>query len=179
MKCSRSFVAAAAALAFVALGPDVARAQAMNPVIHFGATGGFSIPLSDYSTGHQTGYYLSGFGEGTPAGSSVAIRGEVNYSGYTRKPNGSSDNIVGLTANGIYALENSRSGPYLIGGIGLYHLGSAGGFGVSQNDFGLNVGGGYKWQLADMSTFAEFRVHLISSTGGSTQIIPITFGVVF
>jgi hypothetical protein len=179
MRCSRSLAAAAAALAFVALHSATAGAQMMNPSVHFGATGGLSIPLSSFSTTHQTGYYLSGFGEGTPSGSPFALRGEVSYSGYTKKPSGSADNILGLTANAVVALENARSGPYFIGGIGLYHLGAAGGFGPSQNDFGVNVGGGIKWQLADMSTFAEIGVHLVSSTGGSTQIIPITFGLVF
>jgi hypothetical protein len=181
MKCSRS-LAAVAALALAVLSSAPVRAQQIAPSVHFGATGGVSLPLSDFSTGHELGYYISGLVETTPSGSPVTLRGEVGYGGYSTKRAanfiGSSDNIVSFTGDVVYPLANPRAGAYAIGGVGLYHLSQAGGL-VTQNDFGLNIGAGYKWQLADMSSFVEARVHLVSSTNGSTQFIPITFGFVF
>ena len=177
MKCSRTFAALVACALALPLFAS-ARAQQISPSIHFGGTGGISLPLSDYSTTHDLGYYISGLGEGQPAGAPFRIRGEVSYSGYNYKGGGANDNILGFIGDLVLPAPSVGPGFYGIGGIGLYHLSRAGG-GVTENDFGINFGAGIKWQLADMSTFAEVRYHYISSAGASTQIIPITFGVIF
>ena len=68
-------------------------------------------------------------------------------------------------------------GRVTIGGLGLYHI-DRGGI-TSENDFGINVGAGYRWQLVGMSTFLEARYHYIGSPGTPSQTLPITFGIVF
>lgn len=175
MRLSRYAVSAATMLALVAFTGQTARAQAASPV-RFGLSAGLNIPLSDLSQTQQTGYILNGLVAGTPQGWPFGLRGELSYSGFSGKfglPN------MGITAgyiNAVYPVATGGDVPYFIGGIGLNHL-SDGGF--SENDFGLNFGGGLQWQLNDMTTFVELRYYYINTSGSSAQMLPITFGIKF
>ena len=180
MKLVRPLAVAAAVLALGLVPAAAAVAQMMSPSVHFGATGGVSIPLGDFSTGFQTGYLVSGLVEGRPGGFPVGLRGEVSYSGYTVKSGGFTNNILGFLGNAVVNFETPSSGAYLIGGLGIYHSSNSGLAGAaSSNDFGINGGGGFRWPLGGMSTFAEARVHFVSTSGSSTTFLPIVFGVVF
>ncbi len=179
MKATRTITSVVGVLAAALFAAAPAQAQRMSPGAHFGATAGLNVPLSDLSSTDNSGYYLAGMVTGTPSGSPLELRGEVSYSGFGAKRYGGNDNIAGFTGNVVYPLEQgSGTTPYLIGGIGLYHISWAGGI-ASENDFGFNIGGGLQWQLGDMRTFAEVRYHYVGSSGASTQMLPITFGVIF
>ncbi|HVA57141.1 MAG TPA: hypothetical protein VNF92_04575 [Gemmatimonadaceae bacterium] len=177
MKASRLviFATTAATLAFAA---PPAHAQQLEPAVHFGASAGLNIPLSDLSRAVQTGYIINGFAQGTPEGSPVALRGEIAYSGFSGKNSLVNQNVTMLMVNAVLPTAATGDVPYFIGGVGLNHVSSY--IGVnSENDLGLNFGGGYEWQLGDMHYFVEMRYYYIAHTGASRQMLPITFGVTF
>jgi hypothetical protein len=70
--------------------------------------------------------------------------------------------------------------PYLSGGLGMYNT-KVEAFGEedSATDVGLNGGVGLEFTLTGMSTFVEARYVHIFTEGEATQIIPITFGIMF
>ncbi|HEX8726310.1 MAG TPA: hypothetical protein VF737_13065, partial [Gemmatimonadaceae bacterium] len=113
---------------------------------------------------------------GTPQGWPFGLRGELSYSGFSGKYGLPSMGITAGYINAVYPVATGGDVPYFIGGIGLNHL-SDGGF--SENDFGLNFGGGLQWQLNDMTTFVELRYYYINTSGSSAQMLPITFGIKF
>jgi len=134
--------------------------------------------LGDFSTTDQAGFSVSGFLQGAPYGSTLIWRGEIAYSGFSAKNGAPSDNLTSFLGSVLVPLQSANpSGPYIIGGIGLHHMSFSGV--VSENDFGFNFGGGVRFQAGDMATFVEVRYHYIATSGVSTQILPITFGVVF
>jgi len=63
--------------------------------------------------------------------------------------------------------------PYIIGGMGLYHITDHG------NNAGLNVGTGVTIPLTSMGAYAEVRLHAALSQGPSYVTIPLTFGLTF
>jgi Outer membrane protein beta-barrel domain len=179
MKVSRYVVSAATMLALVALSAQTAAAQqsAASPV-RFGLSAGLNIPLSDLSQSQQTGYIINGLVTGTPQGWPFALRGELSYSGFSGKNGIPNMGITSGYVNAVYPMAAADMAPYFIGGIGLNHL-SFGGGQVTENDFGLNFGGGFEWQLNSMTTFLELRYYYINTSGSSAQMLPITFGIKF
>ena len=179
MKSLRMVTFAAAVLAAALVVPAAsALAQGTEPVVHFGASAGLNIPLSALSNDVQTGYILNGFVQGTPAGWPLALRGEIAYSGFSGKGPRVNQNITTLMLNGVLPMASSGDTPYFIGGVGLHHVSSYFGF-QTENDLGINFGGGYQWDLGDLRYFVELRYYYVAHTGASRQFLPITFGVTF
>jgi hypothetical protein len=110
--------------------------------------------------------------------------------------------VYSATANAVYGMHLLFLQPYLIGGIGYYHvlsryLGSEGlcpggacGSGsppevqTTSNGFGLNGGAGVKMGLGRVGFFGEWRYHDIfapagNSPYGHTTYAPFTIGVMF
>jgi hypothetical protein len=68
---------------------------------------------------------------------------------------------------------------YLIGGLGLYNMGSDISGSSSTTKFGFNVGAGFNIPLTGFGTFIEARLHYITTEGSATMLVPINFGVKF
>jgi len=69
--------------------------------------------------------------------------------------------------------------PFVIGGVGIYNSHHTLFLGAnSSTDPGVNVGGGLRFELHDVTTFVEARYHKVSGDAG-IRILPITLGVVF
>jgi hypothetical protein len=74
----------------------------------------------------------------------------------------------------VYHAPQSQVRPYVIGGMGLYHVTDNG------NAAGFNVGTGLTIPFTpSMGAFAEARVHFALSQGPSFVAIPVTFGITF
>ncbi len=177
MKASRLVIFAAVATTLTIAGQTADAQQPVADAVHFGASAGLNIPLSDLSRAVQTGYILNGFVQGTPQGSPVALRGEIGYSGFSGKNSLVNQSVTMLVVNALLPLAPGDA-PYVIGGVGLNHVSSYFGYN-SENDLGLNFGGGYQWQLGDMHYFVELRYYVIAHSGASRQMLPLTFGVTF
>ena len=202
--------AAAAALALTA---SASVAEAQGP-ISFGLAGGISIPTGefvkdgdvslDYSDVFDTGYHITlvmGFkAPMVPFG----LRGEVMYTKFGGNDSqfggqvfeGPGVSVFSGHINGLFELPLPIAKPYLIGGLGLYSskqedTGSSNDPEEDrQNDFGLNIGVGTKFQLTGLSTFVEVRYHIVFSSEDEDvdqgfpatknfKFIPITFGIMF
>jgi len=69
---------------------------------------------------------------------------------------------------------------YLIGGVGVYRSKPTKGPSTSWNDdFGFNLGAGLSFGDSPIEPFLEVRVHRMSTEGGPTKFMPITFGIRF
>jgi len=195
-------IAAAAALGIPAA---VSNAQTPNPV-GFGVLVGATIPVGSFSDGSSTGWHAGGLLEWNSPALPVGFRGDVVYhqlggkdftSGNTTVT--SKAKMIAGTANVVwmFPMDNGASmvRPYLIGGVGIYHVtfeGTCTGTCISINTssdsetkFGLNGGAGAQFDLSGFSTFVEARYHTIRTsceTGGGTcssNMVPISVGIIF
>lgn len=152
-------------------------AQSSGSSAHFNIAAGLTLPTGTFADGVDAGYHLTG-GIGFKASNTpLGFRGEVSYNGLSGKGGGENFHITGFTANASYDLGNpsgTSSTLYAIGGLGYYNTGGAGG---SENDFGWNIGGGFRWPLSGFSAYLEARFHSVSNV--EAHFIPISFGLVF
>ncbi|MHB1863830.1 MAG: hypothetical protein ACYCVL_12780 [Gemmatimonadaceae bacterium] len=156
-----------------------AAARAQRPGnVQIGATAGLNVPLSDLSRQTQTGLLIDAFLTGTPRQWPAALRGELSYSDLPGALNRASQHVTGFTLNAVLPVASAGSAPYVLGGLGLYNTGSYAGF-PSENDLGVDLGVGYRWQRPGVSYFAEVRFTDVAHTGVSRQMLPIMFGVIF
>lgn len=161
---------AAAALVFMAQP-----AAAQNPM-SVGISGGLSIPASNISDSHETGWNLSGgLNIGMPA-SALGFRFEGFYNSFQAKTGSADLRIAGGGVNAFYDLGTGVIRPYVIGGVGAYNQKFTGG--SSSTDLGINAGGGVKFALGGLTTYVEARLHSVSGDP-QRQFVPIVFGVEF
>jgi hypothetical protein len=169
----------AVGLAFV-LGVRPVAAQAAGaktiPVPVIGIGGGISIPAGGIAKNRQPGFNLDAMAEFRAPPEPLGLRGEVLYQYFGTDKNAvgaTSANTVGFLLSVVYHAPQSQVRPYLIGGMGLYHISDNG------NSAGFNVGTGLTIPLPGMGAFAEARVHFALNQGPSFVTIPVTFGITF
>lgn len=157
-----------------------AQAQSTTPApVTFGAALGLSMPMGDAGDVLSTGFHLEGM-VGFHPNMPVEFRGELMYHRFGVSGADGNTSALGIIPNVIYPFTTQSSlHPYLIGGLGLYHLSSS--FGGGETDVGINVGGGLRFPLKNShaSLFAEARFHDVFTSGSSFNMFPITFGVTF
>ena len=169
-------------VAVVALlgGAQRAAAQASGaqtvPFPIFGIGGGISIPAGGVAKDRLPGFNVVGLAEFRTPSEPLGIRAEALYQYFGAKDNTvgveNSNNFAGLI-NVVYHAPQSQVRPYLIGGMGLYHISDHG------NNAGFNGGAGVTIPLTGMGAYAEVRVHFALTQGASFVTIPITFGLTF
>lgn len=163
-------------------------AQSSKPV-SLGIAGGAAIPVGDLSDFNKTGYNGTiglGFSSvGTPLG--FRLEGMYNkFPGKSDVGNHPDVRVIAGTANLVYSLPGQGITPYLIGGAGYYGRKRDVSNDVSINKFGLNGGIGALFPLSGFNAYVEARLHHVFTDDtsspfitGSTQFIPVTFGVMF
>ena len=190
------FVVGAGALLIAA----TAQAQATTDGRPFklGGALGATLPLGDFGDGADLGFHFGGLIEYKPAAFPVNLRGEITYHrlGLNEDFFAGEDPIFGdvdgnvsilsFIGNGLLPFGDpaSTARPYAIGGLGLYRLkfsGDIAGFDISETEtkFGLNVGGGFTFNLSGFETFVEARFHSVFTDDSNTNFIPISFGFKF
>ncbi len=174
--------------AVFALSASAAVVHAQNPMT-FGVAAGATFPVGDLGDGAKTGFHglvtLGAMPAMVPFG--VRIDGMYNSLGIDDDIEDIDFQILGLTANGVFSMPGMMvTSPYLIGGVGYYStkFKSDAGDSDGENDFGINIGIGAKFNLSGFGTFAEIRYHNIfhddALTGlGNVSFIPLTFGIMF
>ena len=167
----------AAALSGILLLAPVTSSSAQTSLT---VAGGLSAPVSSLGDISDVGYNI---GVGIDFGGTrlpVAARIEGGLNGFGLKGSDQSLRIATGIANAVVNFSQRKDSPYLIGGLGIYNS-KLGDF-DSDNAAGINIGGGLRFPLGDLSTFLEARYHTTLSDaqrGGRLQFIPITFGVAF
>lgn len=171
-------------LAVLLLGALVAAPAASSAQIStsISIAGGLALPVSDLNTaGAKTGYNVAaGLNLGVPV-LPFGVRLEAGYNGFQNKLSGlGSLNIISGTANAVMGLAPGPISPYVIGGLGFYQVSCSGC--TSASAAGLNAGGGIRFGLGGLSTFAEIRYHAMlgdKAKGANLQYVPVTFGISF
>lgn len=165
---------AGTALALTALvAAPTAEAQAKP---EFGGFVGVGLPIGDFGDAVDAGWRIGGLVQVKPASLPFAVRGEVGYQGFGGAGNRADINIFDVTANGVFPFGDQKATTsfYGIGGAGIYSINR--GIGT---EFGLNGGVGVNFNLAGFKAFSEARLHHIFTSGSSSQVIPLTFGIRF
>jgi hypothetical protein len=131
----------------------------------------------------------------------VALRIDAQYDQQAAPVSVNRLQVYSATANLVYGVHVAMLQPYVIGGIGYYHVlsrylgtyscppGPASGCGqpevqATTNGFGLNGGFGVKAGLGRVGFFGEWRYHDIfapagNSPYGHTTYAPFTIGMTF
>ena len=164
--------------AIAALCLAVSRSAAQSA--RLGLQAGATVPVSDYATGRNVGYHVGLLLDVRVPVSPIGFRfdaafHEVGYSGNSTK-----EDIWATNANVLLQIPTGTMiSPYVIGGAGIYNshrtliLGSR-----SSTDPGVNLGGGLRFELSDLTTFVEARYHRVTGDAG-IRIVPITLGILF
>ena len=172
-----STIVALVALPFAAPGLSAQGAGAQTmPLPVLGLGGGISIPAGGLAKNRQPGFNVDGMAEFRVPSEPLGIRGEVLYQYFAHDKNAlntTDANTIAFLVNVVYHTPGSQAHPYLIGGMGLYHVGEQG------NSAGFNVGTGLSIPLTGVGAYAEARLHFALAQGPSFVTIPVTFGVTF
>jgi hypothetical protein len=120
----------------------------------------------------------------------VAFRGEIgfDYFGYGTPCGGcsASSDILRFDVDALYDIPvhwTSKLQPYLLGGLGIYHVSvnfSCGNAlctgGASDTNLGINLGGGLRYPFGPVDGFFELRWHE-AFAAGDAAFFPFQFGV--
>ncbi|HVA58248.1 MAG: hypothetical protein WBQ26_11390 [Gemmatimonadaceae bacterium] len=143
---------------------------------HLGAAFGVSLPTSSLSHEHSAGFNLAATAEYRAPLETVGVRGELFYEHFAAKPQAVGAHSVQATAaivSAVYHIQGVSYHPYLIGGMGLYHVTASG------TNPGFNGGLGIEIPLTGMTAYFEARLHKVLTNGSSYLSLPITFGLSF
>jgi hypothetical protein len=153
---------------------------ALLPAQRPSIAGGLSAPMSDLGDAADLGYVLAvGLNTGdTDRPLAARLEGAIDDFGLKRV--NQDVRVLSATANAIVNLTPGASSPYLIGGLGLYNtkFGDA----ASDNDLGVNLGGGLRLPMGSLRGFFEARYHAVLGNRGAgthIQFVPVTFGILF
>ena len=140
-----------------------------------------TIPVGDLGDGTSTGFHVLGtLSFSGTASSPVGFRIDGMYNSLSGKSSGPDVNVWSVNGNLVYAFPGGMTAtPYLIGGAGWYNSKADESGAESRNDIGINAGIGVRFPLSGFSTFAEVRFHHVFSDPNSSQMIPLTFGILF
>lgn len=167
------------ALAVLISGARLATGQAgvqTMPMPVLGIGGGISIPAGGIAKNRQPGFNIDGMAEFRVPSEPLGLRGEVLYQYFAHDKNAlnaANANTVAFLVNVVYHSPGSQAHPYLIGGMGLYHISDQG------NSAGFNAGTGLTIPLSGVGAYAEARIHFALAQGPSFVTVPITFGITF
>jgi hypothetical protein len=180
----KKHLAGAALVAAVIAAAPMAQAQSTSST-QYGISGGLTLPVGGLGDVSGSGLNIQGHISTKPTSSGFTLRGDaalwtlggktVNRNGVSFSTDGST--LFSLNGNVVYPFEGAKDAtfvPYVIGGGGLYFGNN--GFGTK---FGVNAGGGITFKLAGFDAFTEARFHNVFTTGGSSRIIPVSFGILF
>lgn len=154
--------------------PSSPAASETVPFPFFGGSVGISIPFGGLADSHSAGFNFAGVVEYRVPTDAVGLRGELGYEHFDAKANvaGSPINAVAVTLNALYYVPGYAYRPYVIGGMGVYHV-------YQSNRPGLNGGAGIDIPLPGAAAFFEARLHWALTDGTSYVTLPISFGVIF
>jgi hypothetical protein len=141
---------------------------------HFSIGAGASFPTGRFGDAYKTGYHVLGAIDFDRPGSPLGFRLDGMFNEFEHETfNNAAIQIYGLTGNAVVKAAGT-SGPYLIGGIGVYGTKPEGG--DSESDVGFNIGGGLRFELSGFTAFLEARFHQVRD---NLRFVPLTFGLTF
>ncbi|HEX5912533.1 MAG TPA: outer membrane beta-barrel protein [Rubrobacter sp.] len=163
--------------------------------LRFSLGGGVTLPLGTFDDQAGTGWHGMGAIGFQPADFPVGFQVDGMYHRFGFEAAGIDADwqLIEGTANVVFKFkssEESKSGLYLIGGIGGYNVKAVGDDAEgadSDTNFGVNAGAGFDFALGNLSAFIESRFHAIFSgtvdpetlDDATASYVPITLGIRF
>lgn len=180
---TRVLAGVAAVLVATSVTVSQVQAQVMQQAraVTFGLGAGATLPVGDLGDFFGTGWHAQASLGFNAAGLGLRLDGM-----YHSLPEEGHDHDMRVLAGVLNANFRFSPGaavqPYVSVGAGIYNLNldeDDPDEGFDTTRFGINGGAGLRFQLAGMATFLEARYHNIFTEGSSTQLIPVTFGIMF
>ncbi len=110
----------------------------------------------------------------------VGVRVDGAYNSFGEKITGAGKlHAISATGNLVWRLPVPGFSPYVIGGAGLYMVGSDVSGASNENHMGWNAGAGVNLPLGFLKAFVEARYNNISTDAGSMKFVPVTLGIMF
>jgi hypothetical protein len=157
-----------------------ARAPGQSSPARLGIAAGISAPVSDYGADKDIGYHIGLLIDVKVPASPLGFRADGDFHELKYSGNSTKEQIWTLTGNMLVKLPTGTPlFPYAIGGVGIYNshrdlfLRAR-----SNTDPGVNLGGGLRFELSDVTAFVEARYHKVSGSSG-IRLVPITVGLLF
>jgi outer membrane protein with beta-barrel domain len=163
--------------------------------LRFAIGGGATLPTGTFDDVAGTGWHGMGAIGFQPADFPVGFQVDGMYSrfGFDAENIDADWEMIQGTADAVFKFsssEESKFHPYLIGGIGGYHVKAVGNDAEgadSETDFGVNAGAGFDFGLGNLSAFLEARFHAVFSgttdpetlEDATASFVPITIGIRF
>jgi hypothetical protein len=174
----RSLYLAVATIALAA-APASAQLGLVKP-FSLGVAGGVTQPMSDLSDAAKLGYNATAALEIHLPFIPVGVRVDGAYNMFGEKITGTGKlHAISATGNLVWRLPVPGVSPYVIGGAGLYMLGSDLAGASNENHMGWNAGAGVNLPLGFLKAFVEARYNNISTDAGSVKFVPVTLGIMF
>ena len=184
----RRLVMGVVALALVVLQSTTAAAMERPFKVGFG--GGVSVPVSDYKSAFDNGFHGKAMFKWNVPSLPLSLGTSLGYEKFDVKalvPGVTgSQSILSALGNVSYHFPVGPIKPYVTAGLGAYNIKSSatGVPDASTTKFGIDGGLGLEFKLGGISAFAEGRIQNIYTDEGlaqsfNTQVIPVTFGVLF
>jgi len=186
--CLKVWFAALGVIAILGVNAHAAWAQDSSGGggASFGAFGGISMPLSDYSDEVKTGWDVGAVVQFKPPASRIGFQVDGTYMENNLDPTGGKDRWFYGTGDVVFGFpvaESTRLRPYLIGGGGIYGVKRKFDNGTqsqSATKFGLNAGAGFDLTFqSNVSVFVEGRFHNVFTEGSDAKFIPVSAGIRF
>ena len=190
----RSTVRAFAVLVVLVCTPMAASAQVgvASRFVTVGVGGGMSVPVSEAGNAFDSGFHMQGFARLNVPQLPVMPRFDLNFSQFDLKDAvgipGKNQILAGLANLQMSVLPLGPVRPYVIAGLGAYHLKTEtegiSPESVSSTRFGINGGAGVALNLGRINGFIEGRVDNVFTEKGmideeQIQVVPVTFGLTF
>ena len=166
-------------------------ARAQLPV-SFGVSAGATLPVGDFGDLNDAGFNFGAHARLSMPLLPFALSVEVQHNRMKLSGSDAKTLVTSGTVNGDYTLGSPImvAIPYFTAGLGGYYIKTAlrgATAGTTRYDdvtnFGLNGGIGVRMPLARFSTFAEARIHWVSTGDefltGSATYVPLVFGISF
>ena len=191
----RTTLRSIAVLVVLAFSPLAASAQ-VGLAKHFvtlGVGGGMSVPVSDAGDAFKNGFNVQGIARLNVPKLPVMPRFDINYSRFSLNDAqlgvpGTSQLLAGLANLEFSVLPLGPVRPYVIAGLGAYHLKTeTEGLtptAVSGMHFGINGGAGVALHLGMINGYVEGRIDNVYTEKGmidtdQIKVVPVTFGLTF
>lgn len=148
-----------------------------------GLGGGVIIPTGDYGTADKSGWHGLGLVEISVPLSPVSVRVDAMYGQTSHKNISGNTKLAGSTADVVWhaGLPKAPARFYLLGGLGFYNVKvEVPGFvTASESKVAFDLGAGVSAGMGSAKFFGEARFISVRTSGGATNFIPLSVGVLF
>ena len=189
-----------AVLVSVFVFASTASAQIPGPagkMVQFGLGGGVSVPVGNAQDALKEGFHVRGFMKVKPPALPFSLRGALGYQKFSMDQLPVGTEGTGNILSGLGGVSLGKSvgplRPYVTASLGAFRVESkldANGTETSAHEtkFGVDAGVGLEFKLMSLKGFAEARLENVYTDQGfnasllqstSTQVVPVTFGLMF